>query len=241
MPPRRSPAADSLTPADLAALTEALASGKRATVYLREGTPSLGLDAGASARVVSVSGSTVTIRPRGVDDELPYEADELVRTKPKPPKPKATTPTVPTNSPTVPTNSPTVPTNSPSGPRPKPAEAKRSGTKTGTTATTSSTKPSTRTKAAPKRAPKSVTVTIHGSADNEWWVSVARGGRKPGQSRSVTPDAVEGALGELDDYAALTAAKSILDAAREAAERRVEELSRELAAAQEALDALTPK
>ncbi|MGB3771009.1 MAG: hypothetical protein WBA00_07690, partial [Rhodococcus sp. (in: high G+C Gram-positive bacteria)] len=68
---------DSLSPEDLAGLEATLAAGRRATVYLREPIPSLGLDAGASARVVSVDGTTVTVSPKGVDDQLPYEADEL--------------------------------------------------------------------------------------------------------------------------------------------------------------------
>ena len=89
MPPRSRRAADSLSPADLTALAKAVADGKRATVFLCEGTPSLGLAAGASARVVSVSGSTVTVRPRGVDDELPYEADELRMTRELTAKPTA--------------------------------------------------------------------------------------------------------------------------------------------------------
>lgn len=31
----------------------------------------------ASAKVVSVDGNTVMIRPKGVNDELPFEAEEL--------------------------------------------------------------------------------------------------------------------------------------------------------------------
>ncbi|WP_157851055.1 hypothetical protein [Gordonia phthalatica] len=70
MPPRRRPTtepsvSESLTPDDLTALAAAVAEGRRATVYLREGTPSLNLVPGSSARVMSVSGSTVVVRPRG--------------------------------------------------------------------------------------------------------------------------------------------------------------------------------
>lgn len=233
MPPRSRRAADSLSPADLTALANAVADGKRATVYLCEGTPSLGLAAGASARVVSVSGSTVTVRPRGVDDELPYEADELRMTRESAAKPTArrTAPSaiasvrtatpansvpakaVPANE--VPANE--VPATPKSSPRPKP-----------------SPKPA-------GKPPRSVTVTIFGSTDNQWSVAVTHGGRKPGQSHTVTPDSVEGALRELGDETAVAAASAVLDAAREEAVRRVEDLSRELAAAQEALAALAPK
>ena len=76
MPPRRRSGAaasgpDHLTADNLAALATAVAEGKRATVYLREATPSLGIEAGTSAKVVSVDGNTVMIRPKGVNDELP--------------------------------------------------------------------------------------------------------------------------------------------------------------------------
>ncbi|CCQ13882.1 putative uncharacterized protein (fragment), partial [Rhodococcus sp. AW25M09] len=77
MPPRGRAVNDSLTPENLATLAAALAEGRRATVYLREPNPSLGLPDGTSAKVVSIDGTTVTISPKGVNDELPYEAEEL--------------------------------------------------------------------------------------------------------------------------------------------------------------------
>ncbi len=70
MPPRSRSGAGSATPEHLTAenletLAAAVAEGKRATVYLREATPSLGIEAGCSAKVVSVEGNTVVISPRG--------------------------------------------------------------------------------------------------------------------------------------------------------------------------------
>ncbi|MFZ3393678.1 DUF6319 family protein [Rhodococcus sp. 105337] len=79
MPPRTR--ADHLTEEQLGELSNALAEGRRATVYLIDGIPSLGIEPGASARVVSVSGTTVMVRPKGVDDELPFESDELRLTR----------------------------------------------------------------------------------------------------------------------------------------------------------------
>lgn len=63
MPPRSRSGAGSATPEHLTAenletLAAAVAEGKRATVYLREATPSLGIEAGCSAKVVSVEGNT---------------------------------------------------------------------------------------------------------------------------------------------------------------------------------------
>ncbi|QKT08024.1 hypothetical protein HUN08_13155 [Gordonia sp. X0973] len=211
MPPRSRQAADSLTPEDLAALAAAVADGKRATVYLRDAIPGLRLAAGSPAKVVSIDGSTVTVRPSGVDDELPYEAEELRLTKAAPAKAgKSTKAAAPKPVATKP---------APAPPRAVPAPA-----------------PAPRKSAA---KPKSVTVTIFGSTDNEWSVSVTAGGRKPNQSRGVTPAAAENALRELGDDAALRAAESVLRAAREEAERKVEELSRELAAAKQTLAALS--
>ncbi|NGP05888.1 translation initiation factor, partial [Rhodococcus sp. 14C212] len=89
MPPRRragTTGPDHLTDEQLAELTTAVADGRRATVYLIEGIPSLGIAPGTSARAVSVAGRTVTVRPKGVDDELPFEAEELRLTK-EPSKP----------------------------------------------------------------------------------------------------------------------------------------------------------
>ncbi|MCS3781482.1 hypothetical protein [Tsukamurella ocularis] len=87
-------AEQTLTSEDLGRYATALAEGKNPLVYLIEGVPSLGLAAGASARVVAVDGVVVTVKPTGVDDQLPYEARELRATKqPKPvkraPKPAA--------------------------------------------------------------------------------------------------------------------------------------------------------
>ncbi|WP_040517326.1 DUF6319 family protein [Gordonia neofelifaecis] len=230
MPPRRRQASESLTPDDLTTLAAALAEGKRATVYLREGTPSLGLTPGASARVLSISGTTVTIKPRGVDDELPYEADELRITKNPPPAPEKPKKAAPRKS--------AAPTPSGSGAAPKSPTVAATPTVADATPAKKPAAAKPVRRASTRKAPSSVTVTVFGSADNEWSVSVTRGGRKPARSRTVAPDSVESAMRELGDDAALDAASSVLNAAREEAQRRVEELSRELQAAREALAAL---
>jgi len=235
MPPRRrsAPASESLTSDDLAALTTALATGKRATVYLREGMSGLGLAEGASARVVSIDGTTLTVSPTGVDDELPFEADELRMSKVAPPKPEAAKPkrpgkpkpaqaAVPVQSPPRPRAAQTsVPPNpSPGDAPPKPAP-----------------KPATK-RAATKKATASVSVTIFGTADNEWSVSLVRGARKPQRSRPVAPEAVDAAVRSLGDDSTREAVTTLLNAAREEAQRRVEQLSRELDEARQALAAL---
>lgn len=242
MPPRRrsAPIPESLTPDNLTAIAAALADGKRPTVYLREGTPSLGLAPGASARVLSIDGTTLTVKPSGVNDELPYEADELRITKNPPPEPEKPKPAKSVARPAAARRSGPVPSaaaaTKPAEPKPAPAKSTAPAPKPATTPTETAppAKKSTRRTAA-RKAPAAVTVTIHGSAENEWSVSVTRGGRKLPRSRSVTPDSVESAMAELGDEQAQAATSSILNAAREEAQRRVDELSRELAAAREAL------
>lgn len=228
MPPRRrSPHAPSLTPEDLAALTEAVAQGRRATVYLREGTPSLGLEPGSSARVISVSGTTLLLKPRGVNDELPFEADEvrMTRTAPEPParspKKKATP-------------AKTAAPKKSAAPKKTPSPTKTAAPKTAA-APVRAAKPPARPAAGGRRAPSAVTVTIFGSSDNQWSVAVGRGGRKPPRSRPVTPEAVDAALAALGDDAAFAAGSAVLNHAREAAQRRVEELAAELEAARRTL------
>ncbi|MFT3662890.1 MAG: DUF6319 family protein [Gordonia sp. (in: high G+C Gram-positive bacteria)] len=233
MPPRRhSAAAESLTPDDLANLTAALADGRRATVYLREGTPSLGLAAGSSARVISVDGGTVVVRPRGVDDELPYEADELRMTKdaPEPPAPK----------PSAKKAAPTARATGTPATAPKPAATPKPADATNPAAAKPAvSKPAAAKRTGPKAgALKSVTVTLYGSPENEWSVALTRGARKPQRTRAVSPEAADAAVRELGDQICADAVSGLLNAAREEAARRVEELSRELEAARQALAAL---
>lgn len=236
MPPRRRSAVPaSLTAEDLAVLAAAVAEGRRATVYLREGTPSLGLPPGSSARVIAVEGQTVVVRPRGVDDELPYEADELRRTKNPPPAPAPSKSAAPKKTATKKTAAKSV---APKNAAPaKKAPAKKIAAAPAPAPQAATRTPVPRTPAA--GPPKSVTVTLYGSPDNTWSVAVARGGRKPQRSREVPADAVESAVAGLGDTSAIEAVGSVLHVAREQARERVAALSRELDEARQALAALS--
>ncbi|MFD5811320.1 DUF6319 family protein [Rhodococcus aetherivorans] len=255
MPPRRragTTGPDHLTDEQLAELTTAVADGRRATVYLIEGIPSLGIPPGASARAVSVAGRTVTVRPKGVDDELPFEAEELRLTKePSKPVRKAadrSTPRPTTPRPTTLRTSASQPTASgPSrAPAPKSSSSPASTPATKETTTVPPTAPEPQTGATPKpkaasRRPKKqpgVTVTITIDPEQEWTVGVAQGTRRLSKANPVSPDAVERAVLELGDEAALEAVRSVIDAARQAAEERVAQLSRELEEARKALESL---
>lgn len=237
MPPRRRSGAaastpDHLTAENLAALATAVAEGKRATVYLREATPSLGIEAGTSAKVISVDGNTVLIRPKGVNDELPFEAEELrinrvASTPAKPaPRPKPVVESEPLMEPLVET-------------RPQPRAQPRVQTQVHPVA--ASTVPVPAPRPAVKRAkklPAGVSVTIHAGADNDWSVTVTLGAKRPGKAVPVAPDAVERAIRELGEPTAIEAVESIIVEARDAAVARVDELSRQLDEARKMLEAL---
>ncbi|WP_197718189.1 DUF6319 family protein [Gordonia insulae] len=220
-----------LTPDDLESLSAGLAAGKRVTVYLRDPMPSLNLDAGASARVVSIDGSTITVSPKGVDDQLPFEPDELLKSRaaavpatPARRRPAKAAPTPggpPRSSRDVATEStPPVPV-----PRTEPAEPKN-----------------VRSNPAPAKAARrsktpsaAVSVTVTAVGESTWTVSVSHGTKRQGKPTEVTPDRVARAMRELGDDAAITAVDTAIESARAAAQKRIDELSHELETARAAL------
>lgn len=231
MPPRRrSTANESLTPENLATLAAALADGRRATVYLIEPTPSLGLPAGTSAKVVSIDGNTVTISPKGVNDELPFEAEELrINRNPPGGAPKPSAKPAATSKPEV--AEWTEPTPKPVAP--KPAAAKPAAPKPA-----AASKPAVTSARKGKKGPESVSVTIHAGADNDWSVTVTHGARRPGKAQAVSPESVSRAVRELGDESAREAVEAVISHAREEAASRVAELSRQLEEARSTLAAL---
>ncbi|TJZ80293.1 translation initiation factor [Rhodococcus oryzae] len=263
MPPRKR-SGDGLTAQNLIELTEALAAGKRATVYLIEPTPSLNLAAGCSARVLSVQGTTLMLRPKGVNDELPFEADELrftripaVQAKAKGAKavpakaaPAKAAPTkaapvkaaVPAKAAQPTSAGPAAPATTPTRPKAPVTAPKTPASMTlvpkPETAHTDGAAAAQAKRARRPKDPASVSVTLHAEAGNEWTVTVTHGERRPGRAAPVSADAVERAVRELGDPAAEQAVASVLSAARDAAAKRVEELSRQLAEAQSTLAAL---
>ncbi|MFW0795843.1 DUF6319 family protein [Gordonia sp. CPCC 205515] len=220
--------AKGLTTDDLASLAAGLAAGKRVSVYLREPMSSLGLDAGTSARVVAVAGSTVTVRPKGVDDELPFEADELLKSRP------GTKTAAPVHR--EPARAATSRVTTPTAAAPKPAAAPGARADAAP-ATPESPKPAP-AKTAPRRgktSPAAVSVTVTSTGTNTWTVSVLHGTRRQGKPAVVTADRVAQAMRELGDDAAINAVDAVINSARESAQRRIAELSQELEDAKAAL------
>nr|WP_314145052.1 DUF6319 family protein [uncultured Rhodococcus sp.] len=240
MPPRGRAVNDSLTPENLTTLAAALAEGRRATVYLREPNPSLGLPDGTSAKVVSIDGNTVTISPKGVNDELPYEAEELRITR------NPATPPAPAKRVAAKRIPPSAPAQPPaSAPAPKrPAAAVTPKASTESTAPTpapsggSAAPAPSQASRRPKKAPGGISVTIHAGADNDWSVTVTQGAKRPTKAQPVSPESVSRAVRELGDPTARDAVEAVISHAREEAARRVAELSRQLEEARTTLAAL---
>ena len=208
-----------LTAEDLTDLVASLASGRRRTLWLREPLISLGLPAGASARVVSVHGTTVTVRPKGVDDDVPFEARELAGSRaaamaPPPRAPRA--PRVRNHSVPTPAASVGDEPAAPVGGEPEP----------------------TRRPAPRSRRTASVTVLLSGTPDGGWSVEHAVGGRRSSRPAAVSAESVARAVQALGHAATSEAVDAVLEHARVAAQAQVAELSARLERAREELEAL---
>ncbi|MFI8568264.1 DUF6319 family protein [Rhodococcus sp. NPDC078407] len=238
MPPRGRAVNDSLTPENLTTLAAELAEGRRATVYLREPNPSLGLPDGTSAKVVSIDGNTVTISPKGVNDELPYEAEELriTRTAATPPAAKR----VPAKKATPPVTSDSDRSRAVPAPTRAVAELPRAVVEKPAAVADKprAVQPQNQVSRRPKKAPGGVSVTIHAGADNDWSVTVTQGAKRPTKAQPVSPESVSRAVRELGDPIARDAVEAVISHAREEAARRVAELSRKLEEARTTLAAL---
>lgn len=214
MPPRTSRAA--LTEDDLARLREALDEGKRPTVYLRDAVPSLGVDAASSARVVSVHDATVTVRPKGVSDDVPFEVSELYGSRAAALSAAALAAAAPPAEPRTRARRARTPKSTPS---PAPVATPPPADSTAT------------------RNPRA-TVILSGTANGGWTVQASSGSTKRGKPASVSPEAVSRAVQALDDEAASAAVTVVLEHARRRAAERVAELSAQLQEAQASLHAL---
>ncbi|TWS22426.1 hypothetical protein FK268_19635 [Tsukamurella sputi] len=202
-------AEQTLTADDLARYSAALTDGKKPLVYLVEPVPSLGLAAGASARVIEIDGDTVTVKPTGVDDHLPYEARELRATKQ--PKPVKRAPKAPVPAKVAPAKA------APGGAGKVPSGGAAKGA---------------------ARAARSVAVTVYVGADNTAALKVTRNAQKPQGAKEIPLPALHKALAGLGDKDAQAAVDEVLSAARDAAADRVAALQAELAAAKKSLATL---
>ncbi|MEE3850173.1 DUF6319 family protein [Gordonia sp. LSe1-13] len=171
----------------------------------------------------------MTVSPKGVDDQLPFEADELHKTRP------ATGSAAPARRQSAPAPAPARsvrgrPSEKPTAlgsSRPVPAEA--------TAQTTTPKPPAARTQRRAKTSAAAVSVTVTAAGEGTWTVSVLHGSRKQGKATEVSSDRVARAMHALGDEAAVAAVEGVIESARTAAQKRVDELSHELAAARATL------
>ncbi len=231
VPPRRKEPADPLGENELARLRGALAEGRRPTVYLRDPVPSLGLEPACSARVVSVQDSTVTVRPKGVGDDVPFEAGELYDSRAA---------AINAASAVTATKRPPSGRSRASKPRPPnpavspaPAPAPKAETDQETAAA-----PAPAQQAA-RASSSRVTLTISGTANGGWTVQCAQGSAKRGAAVPVAADAVARAVQALGEENARAAVEAVLEHARREAAARVAALRAELEQAQQTLNALS--
>ncbi len=174
--------------------------GKRATVYLREATPSLASRPDVSAKVVSVEGTRSSSAPRG-QRRLPFEAEELRMTRKAPEPVKSTRPAKAAAPAPKPAALPRPSRQRP--PRPSPRRLPRPSPcrlpslpphlPRSPHGTPGATAPAPRRA---KKAPAGVSVTIHAGAENDWTVTVTHGAKRPGRPLRSVPTRSIGAMRE---------------------------------------------
>lgn len=76
-----------------------------------------------------------------------------------------------------------------------------------------------------------VTVTITSVNESTWTVSLSHGTKRQGKPTEVTSDRVARAMHVLGDDAAINAVDAVIESARAAAQKKIDELSHELEAA----------
>jgi hypothetical protein len=221
----------SLSPEDIDHLRAELAAGRPPAVWFT--SAAVGVEAGRSGKVMAFSepaeGDFIQVRPTGEKDDLSFSPGELTVEKPAPRKRTAAEPAA-----VAPTPAPVehIYTPAPAPPKPKPAPAPAA-------ASAPAPAPAERRPAARKQVkPAEVTVTLTSTADGEWTVDVQWGAKRTLKAAPVAASAVSQAAkllpAEVDE-----AVESVLSAARERHQARVEQLRAELEAAQRALDELT--
>jgi hypothetical protein len=166
----------------------------------------------------------VMVSPKGVDDQLPFEADELQKTR------TAMSMTPARQRPGKATSAPLAVTKSPrsagtaSKPEPEPAKSRPEEQKSAPPKTPRRTKTSA-----------TVSVTVASVGESGWTVSVSHGSKRQAKPTEVTSEQVTRAMQILGDDAAIMAVEAVIESARAAAQKRVDELSHELEAARAVL------
>ncbi|MFB9903972.1 DUF6319 family protein [Allokutzneria oryzae] len=236
-----------LSEQDIAHVRSELESGRLPVVWFTEAA--VGVEQGRSGKIMALTdpdeGDFIQIRPTGSMDVLSFSPVEVSMVKPPRRNPSPTAHDREDNTVTAPTEQ-QAPATTPAE-APAAAGASESGAETAAApasaaepapapapAKPKAAKPAAKKQAAPTSA--ELTVTISANAEGEWTIEVLSG-KKKSKPAPITPAAVGQVAKALDEEAA-EAIESVLAAARERHQARVEALRAELAAAEEALQEL---
>lgn len=243
------PQAHTLSSDEVRQLRDELAEGRSPTVWFT--SEAVGVPEGRSGKVIAIDepaeGDFVQVRPAGSKDTLSFSASEITLVKP-PRKRKTNEATQPAaKDQAAPANSsaqsaqpvrsqPSKPqqqqAQQPSKPqRPSKPQQQQSGEAAGRVGSAGGTR---------RKQPhiSGATVTLSADEEGQWRVEVNTGKKRALKPTPVAPSAVAQAAKALHGDVA-EAVEPLLQAARERQRTRVEELQRELAEAQRALDEMT--
>ena len=224
-------------------LRDELAQGNSPTVWFT--AEAVGVPEGRSGKVTALGepaeGDFVQVRPAGSKDVLSFSASEVTFVKP-PRKRRTAAEAAPAKKeqPTGAASSARTSTSTKqdgSG-QPQPAGAQQAAKQQKSTGHTSSRPASTNGTRRKQPQISGATVTLSADQEGQWHVEVNTGKKRALKPTQVTPSAVAQAAKVLHDDVA-DAVEPLLEAARERQRTRVEELQRELAEAQRALDEMT--
>jgi len=239
--------ARALSSAEVQQIRDELARGNSPTVWFT--AEAVGVPEGRSGKVTALDepaeGDFVQVRPASSKDTLSFSASEVTLVKP-PRKRKSAEPVTAPAAGTSPAKK-EQPASS-AGSRASTANVPASGSQTrareqstkAPSAPAQSTARSTSSGAARRKPPQvsGATVTLSADQEGQWHVEVNTGKKRALKPTPVTASAVAQAAKALHDDVA-HAVEPLLEAARERQRARVEELQRELAEAQRALDEMT--
>lgn len=217
-------------------LRDELSRGNSPTVWFT--AEAVGVPEGRSGKVIALDepaeGDFVQVRPASSKDTLSFSASEVTLVKPPRKRKTAETSPAKTEQPASSTSS-RASTTSGQGSGSQPARSREQSSKTQSAPAQSAPSGGARRK---QPQVSGATVTLSADQEGQWHVEVNTGKKRALKPTPVTASAVAQAAKVLHDDVA-NAVEPLLEAARERQRARVEELQRELAAAQRALDEMT--
>lgn len=234
--------ARALSSDEIQQLHDELSRGNSPTVWFT--AEAVGVPEGRSGKVIALDepaeGDFVQVRPASSKDTLSFSASEITLVKPpRKRKTAETTEPSPAKKEQPAGSSSRASIAGGQAGRSQPARSREQSAKTQPTSVQSSTRPAS-SGGSRRKQPQvsSATVTLSADQEGQWHVEVNTGKKRALKPTPITASAVAQAAKVLHDDVA-SAVEPLLEAARERQRARVEELQRELAEAQQALDEMT--